>query len=439
MVWQKVKLKDVLKQYRITHWVENNKEYKQVTISQTGEVSYRGIKKGINIGRKRQFFIDLKNHPNTLIFIRQGVYKGGIGIAPKEVDGGLVTENMPMFDIVNINPIFLLSYLRSPQFIADVDELIPLGTAQKAVHERQLLEIGIPLPSKKEQEQIVEQLKLFNEKRKILSTDIEKQIDYISKLRQAILRDAVQGKLVNQDPKDEAAIELLKQIKTEKEKLVREGKIRKETPLSLISKDEISYSLPKNWEWTRFQDIYDIRDGTHDTPNYVEDGMPLITSKCFENEKINFELAKKISLKDHKEISKRSLVEKGDILFSMIGGNLGNMVFVDTSKEFSIKNVALFKYYNKNLTPPKYLEIFLKYLSKIIQEKSAGGAQPFIPLKFFRNYLFPLPPLAEQKRIVEKVDKLMAYCDELEKQVKENQLNSHNLTNSVLCEAFNSN
>jgi type I restriction enzyme, S subunit len=72
---KKIKLKEVLKQYKNTHWIDNNKTYRQVTISQTGKISFRGEKHGTEIGRKRQFLIDLKNHPNTLIFIRQGVVK----------------------------------------------------------------------------------------------------------------------------------------------------------------------------------------------------------------------------------------------------------------------------------------------------------------------------------------------------------------------------
>src|SRR3989344_362121 len=108
----KIKLQNVLKQYKETHWVKPDVTYKQVTISQTGKVSFRGEKKGIKIGRKRQFKINLKEHPNTLIFIRQGVYKGGIGICPPEVDGCIVTENMPMFDIVQINPKFLDYYIK---------------------------------------------------------------------------------------------------------------------------------------------------------------------------------------------------------------------------------------------------------------------------------------------------------------------------------------
>ena len=104
---ERVKLKQVLKQYRNTHWIENDKNYRQVTISQTGEVFFRGEKQGTEIGRKRQFLIDLKKYPNTLIFIRQGVMKGGIGICPPNVDECVVTENMPMFEIINIEPDYL--------------------------------------------------------------------------------------------------------------------------------------------------------------------------------------------------------------------------------------------------------------------------------------------------------------------------------------------
>ena len=210
--WKKVKLKEVLKQYRITHFVENEREYRQVTISQTGEVSYRCSKNGLSIGRKRQFIIDLKKHPQTLIFIRQGVFKGGIGICPKEVDGCIVTENMPMFDIVNINPNFLIYYLKTSMFKRDLDKLVPLGTAQKAIHERQLLEIDIPLPSKEEQREIVKKLDDFflNKTKLNVITDLNES--YISKLRQAVLQEAVQGKLVKQDPKDDPAPELLKKM-----------------------------------------------------------------------------------------------------------------------------------------------------------------------------------------------------------------------------------
>jgi len=171
----------------------------------------------------------------------------------------------------------------------------------------------------------------------------------------------------------------------------------------------------------RLQEIFDVRDGTHDTPKYIKEGIPLVTSRCFSNGEIDFSLAQNISINDHKEIQKRSNVEKQDILFSMIGGNLGNMVMVKTDKEFSIKNVALFKYYSKKLTSPYYLKLFLEHLANGIQLKAAGGAQPFVTLNFLRNHIFLLPPLAEQKRIVEKVNKLMSICNSLEENLTQKE------------------
>lgn len=252
--------------------------------------------------------------------------------------------------------------------------------------------------------------------------------DTVENLRQAILQLAVQGKLIPQDPKDEPAKYLLEKIKIEKEKRIKQGKLKKQTPLPSIKEDEIQFTIPKSWKWTRLNDVYDVRDGTHDTPKYVSNGVPLITSKDFKKGEIDFANAKLISEIDHNLIKKRSLVEKEDVLFSMIGGNIGNMVLVTTSKEFSIKNVALFKYYDKSLTLPRYLTCFLKYLSEHIQSKAFGGAQPFVSLTYLRNYPFPLPPLNEQKRIIAKVDQLMALCDQLRTQLKEAQETSAKLT-----------
>src|SRR5574344_278452 len=93
------KLAELLTQYRETHFVENDQDYKQLTISKYSGVSYRGTKNGKLIGRKRQFIVNLRKYPHTLLFTRQGVKDGSIGIAPKDVDGCIATENMPMFSI----------------------------------------------------------------------------------------------------------------------------------------------------------------------------------------------------------------------------------------------------------------------------------------------------------------------------------------------------
>ena len=396
-----------------------------------------------------------------IIIAMTGGTIGKLGIVQKGLGNLYLNQRVGKFDVSNRKEFFDEYIYWIAKGVQEKIKEFGYGGAQPNISGTQIEELKFPIPDIETQKSIVKfltnlrdnnlenkdyfdrntekqikKLQLTQEKIFTGDNNLIENLDYIKKLRQSILSEAVQGKLVPQDTNDEPASELLKKIKAEKEKLIKEKKIKKEKPLPPISEDETPYELPNGWGWVRLQDVFDVRDGTHDSPKYVEIGIPLVTSRCFENGKINFGLAKNISIKDHKEIIKRSLVEKEDILFSMIGGNLGNMVKVDTNREFSVKNVALFKYYNKELTPPDYLHLFLRNLASLIQEKSAGGAQPFVALNFFRNHIFSLPPLPEQKRIVQKVDQLMKLCDELEEQVKENQKNSELLMEAVLREAF---
>ena len=237
----------------------------------------------------------------------------------------------------------------------------------------------------------------------------------IKKLRELILELAVRGLLVPQDPDDEPASELLKKIATEKAKLVKAGKIKKQKPLPPISDEEKSFDLPEGWEWARLVDAYDVRDGTHDTPSYQNKGYPLITSKNLSSGKLDFSDVKYISQKDHQKIIERSKVDANDILFAMIG-SIGNPVLVETDIDFSIKNVALFKYYSGKKSLPKFLLLFLKYAEKVFQSQASGAVQAFVSLGKIRSFSIALPPLTEQHRIVTKVDQLMALCDQLEQQ-----------------------
>lgn len=235
----------------------------------------------------------------------------------------------------------------------------------------------------------------------------------IKKLRELILELAVRGKLVPQDPNDEPASVLLERIAAEKAELVKQGKIKKQKPLPEISEEEKPFELPGGWEWVRLVEIYDVRDGTHDTPKYQSEGYPLVTSKNLSSGKLNFDDIKYISKEAHEKIKERSFVEFNDILFAMIG-SIGNPVIVDTKNEFSIKNVALFKYYSKTLSAPDYLKCVLESLSLVLKNISSGGVQPFVSLSTLRNTVMALPPLAEQYRIIVKLTALMSLCDQLE-------------------------
>jgi type I restriction enzyme S subunit len=147
---------------------------------------------------------------------------------------------------------------------------------------------------------------------------------------------------------------------------------------------------------------------------------------------IDFSNARQISAEDHFEIIKRSRVDRLDILFSMIGGNIGNQIIVEEDREFSIKNVALFKYYNKSFTHPYFIKRFMEHLALDLQQQAAGGAQPFVSLGFLRNLVIGLPPQLEQQRIVEKTDRLMELCDKLDERIDAATSKQTALLNAVM-------
>ena len=180
----------------------------------------------------------------------------------------------------------------------------------------------------------------------------------VDELMETILQLAVMGKLVPQNPNDEPAGKLLEKITIKKESQIKEGHIKKFKTLPTITAEEIQFELPTGWEWTRLQDCIDVRDGTHASPKDAsgKSTYPLITSKNFIDGEIDFNSARRISKADNIGISKRSRVEVDDVLFSVIGGNIGNQVMVKDALPLSIKNVALFKYYSEDYTVPKFFK-----------------------------------------------------------------------------------
>ena len=185
-----------------------------------------------------------------------------------------------------------------------------------------------------------------------------------------------------------------------------------EKPLPEITEDEKPFEIPESWMWVRFSEVVDVRDGTHDTPKYVSEGIPLVTSKNLVNGKIDFDTAKLISKEDATAINMRSEVNTGDILFAMIG-TIGNPVLVEKGREFCIKNMALFKPIGNRLFDMKYFLLFLQKEQEQMKKSASGGVQAFVSLKFLRNYLLPLPPLTEQKRIVARLEELLPLCERL--------------------------
>ena len=246
--------------------------------------------------------------------------------------------------------------------------------------------------------------------------DLIRTPEDVARLNTAILGLALTGRLVAQDQRDGHARTLLQKIN---QRRGLDGRTRSRTALDTEFNHDVSSEIPVTWQWTTLKDVFDVRDGTHDTPQYVSLGIPFITSKNLDNGQIDFSTAKMISLQDHEWFSRRSNVEVNDILFAMIG-SIGNPVIVETAN-FSCKNVALFKYFDIALSCPRYLYYYLLFAAENMRSTSLGGVQQFVSLKYLRDYPFPLPPLAEQHRIVAKVDELLAQTRALEANLRRAQ------------------
>ena len=150
-----------------------------------------------------------------------------------------------------------------------------------------------------------------------------------------------------------------------------------------------------------------MRDGTHDSPKFVQQGYPLVTSKNITSGKLDLNGVKYISEKDYNEINKRSLVEKGDIIYAMIG-TVGSPVIIDIEPNFAIKNVALFKFRDNKILLNKYLKEVLEYetVQSQIDYELKGSNRSFVSLTILRNLQIPLPTIIEQKLIIKEIESL---------------------------------
>lgn len=295
-----------------------------------------------------------------------------------------------------------------------------------------------PLPPLAEQKRIVAAIEKFMPlieeygKKETELKAINEKIGTLTK--KAILQEAVQGKLVPQIAAEGNARDLLEEIRkeklshgfansygicSEKGKKSKSSDLRSKSQIRVtkkelpeITEDEIPFDIPESWCWCRLSEYIDIRDGTHDSPKFYDTGVPFVTSKNLDNGTLDFSSSKFISEEDHKKFSARSFVEDGDILFAMIG-SIGNPVIVKKEFDFSFKNMALFKRYFKEKTNMQYIFYYLSYIQTELKKIATGGVQSFIGLGTFREMLFPLPPLAEQKRIVASIQKILPLCEKL--------------------------
>ena len=253
--------------------------------------------------------------------------------------------------------------------------------------------------------------------------------DAIPRLRRFILDLAVRGKLVEQDPKDEPASELLKQIQTERSRLVKAGEIRKERPLPLVAEDEAPYSPPTGWAWVRIRQVTSDRGQVTPDKDFTYIDVTAINKEvgCVADAKV-------LSPLDAPSRA-RKMVRTGDVLYSCVRPYLLNIAVIEKDIiPLPIASTAFAVLNGFGLVLSKYLWIALRspFMVECVEAKMRGQAYPAINDSDFAVLPLPLPPLAEQHRIVAKVDELMALCDRLEAAMAERENRRDRLTAASL-------
>ena len=233
-------------------------------------------------------------------------------------------------------------------------------------------------------------------------------------LRQKILDLAIHGKLVPQDPNDEPASVLLERIKAEKERLIIEGKIKRtKRSKAACDKPHYPYELPEGWEWCKLEDyVSSVTDGDHQAPPKVSNGVPFLVISNVASEVIDFANTRYVPQDYYDAIQFDRKPERGDILFT-VTGSYGIVVKVNTDKQFCFqRHIGLIKPIIDN----DYLVYALRsqYVKKLCDDLSTGTAQKTVGLDTLRSFLIPIPPLQEQKRIVESIEHCLLFVDCIE-------------------------
>jgi type I restriction enzyme S subunit len=446
------KIGEFLNRSKIPIDIQDNLQYNRVTIRiNHNGVSLRDSEIGKKIGTKKQFILKAGQFIVSKIDARYGAF----GIAPEEVEGAIITGNFWAYDVdeKKVNIEWFNQFTNSPDFY-DICERASSGiTHRKYLDEKFFLNYEILLPSVDEQ---LVQIKKINKQKKSfgnLTVELTHQLSLVKKLRQQLLQDAVQGKLVPQNQNDEPASELLKKIKAEKAKLIAEKKLKKDPSTSLragkelppIKPEEIPFEIPENWVWCRLGEIIYYTEGGK-SPNCLhepaKDNEWGVIKTTAVQEMYFLENENKV-LPRNFIVSEQHKVLEGDILITRAGpkNRVGIVCCVEKlSKKLILSDKTIRIEHPKQLLYSKYIALALNstMIKPYIEQKMTGMAdsQVNISQDNMKGFPIPLPPLTEQNIIIQKLDELMQYCNELEASIKQSETQNEKLLQQVLREAL---
>ena len=290
------------------------------------------------------------------------------------------------------------------------------GLSNEAIHK-----VVLPLAPLEEQHRIVAKIEELLPYVDRYAEAYEKLEQFNAKfpedMKKSILQYAIQGKLVEQRPEEGTGEELYRQIQAEKHRLIKEGKIKKEKPLADIAEDEIPFDIPESWKWVKVGSLSVVQSSKRVfEKDYVSDGIPFFRSKeigdLYRNEPIKTELF--ITEEHYKSLAEEYGVPKtGDILITSVG-TIGNTWICD-GRKFYYKDGNITQICGNQFFDSKYVEYFLH--SPLFEKQAlstvAGTAYSALTIIKLKNLIMPLPPLAEQKRIVARLEEILPLCERL--------------------------
>lgn len=345
---------------------------------------------------------------------------GRVGKIPEEIDGANLTENANRLVFSCIQQDWLIKWLESSIVQSQiVNVTTKVGQPKLAI--KRIQELLIPLPPLAEQKRIVakiEELLPYIDRYGQARNKLEQfNSRFPEDMKKALLQYAIQGKLVEQRPEEGTGEELFAQIQAEKQRLIQAGKIKKEKPLPEITEDEVPFEIPESWKWVRWGTLSESIQYGYNAPAQSFGRIKMVRISDIQDGKVIWESVPFCNI--HETEIAEYILKKNDILFARTGGTVGKSYLVKDVPEESIYAGYLIRTrYSKSLCP-EYMKYFMESALYWTQLKNGtiATAQPNCNGKTLAKMLLPLPPLAEQKRIVEKLEQLLPLCDRLKKQI----------------------
>lgn len=432
MSWELVKLGELITESRIPS--ENPDPDRRITV----RLNVLGVEKRAleneKAGATKQFI----RKAGQFIYGKQNFHKGAFGIIPVELDGFESSADLPSFDVrEDCLSEWIFYFFKQGGYYLELAK-IARGVATQRIHPEQIYDLEIPLPDIETQKKIIASIKSIEDKGDKLNKELSYQLTLIEQLNQAILQEAVQGKLVPQDKNDEPASELLKRIKAQKATLRQaQGKGKKEKPLPPIKPEEIPFEIPENWVWCRLGDVCEInpRNKVDDELDAGFIPMPMV-SQLF-------------GIKPTYEVRKWGAIKTGythfannDVVVAKITPCFENSkagIISDLPNGIGAGSTELNVLRGNQYVLPEYIYAFVKRIDFLkngerIMKGVAG--QQRVPTEYFYNTLIPLPPLSEQKRIVAEIEKQFALTKQLKEHIIANQQATEQLLKALLHQAF---